>query len=635
MRSLVYFGQAWHGLAKGVLNNMRVIYLHQFFNTPVMCGGVRSYDIASYLVKNGHAVNMVTSAREGEYEDRWTFTMENGINTHWLSLPYSNKLNYLERLKSFYLFAFYSAKKGSSLEGDIIYASSTPLTIAIPALYISWKKSIPIVFEVRDLWPEVPISIGALKNSFVIYLAKTLERYIYKKSKAVVALSQGMKNGVVNAGCDEKKVFVIPNFSNIKLFNSGLTGKSFRANREWLADSPLLVYTGTFGLINGISYLVDIAEKLSLSNSNVKILLLGHGREFNSVESYAKKKGVLNNNLFIEPSVKKEELPEVLAAADLSSNIVINVPELWNNSANKFFDSLASGTPVLVNGMGWQADLINKRNSGIVTYGMSLEQSAKVINDFLNNKDLLKESSKNALNLSKKCFDKDKLVKRVEEILYFSLEQKKDLNTLNFKKKMIGLKYFFDLLVIFLSLPLVFLVFFLVAILVLVKSDSKVFFKQARPGLNGNIFNMYKFQTMTDERDENGRLKSDSIRLTKFGKFLRSTSLDELPGLWSVIKGDMSLVGPRPLLVEYLPFYSKKQYRRHEVKPGITGWAQVNGRNAISWDEKFKLDVWYVDNQSIWLDVKILWLTVKKVISRDGVSPEGIDIMPRFDKSEN
>ncbi len=185
---------------------------------------------------------------------------------------------------------------------------------------------------------------------------------------------------------------------------------------------------------------------------------------------------------------------------------------------------------------------------------------------------------------------------------------------------------------IFLSLPLTLPVFLFVVILVFVKSDSKVFFKQARPGLNGEIFNMYKFQTMTDERDKNSELKSDSVRLTKFGKFLRSTSLDELPGLWSVLKGDMSLVGPRPLLIEYLPFYSEKQYRRHEVKPGITGWAQVNGRNAISWDEKFDLDVWYVDNHSFWLDIKILWLTVKKVIARKDVTPEGSEIMPRFDE---
>ena len=195
---------------------------------------------------------------------------------------------------------------------------------------------------------------------------------------------------------------------------------------------------------------------------------------------------------------------------------------------------------------------------------------------------------------------------------------------------MIRFKYIFDLLLIFLSLPFTLPIFLFIVILVFVKSDSKVFFKQARPGLNRKIFNMYKFKTMTDEYDKNGELKSDSIRLTKFGKFLRSTSLDELPGLWSVLKGDMSLVGPRPLLIEYLPLYSEKQSRRHEVKPGITGWAQVNGRNTISWDEKFDLDIWYVDNQSIWLDIKVLWMTVKKVIMRDGISQNNHVTMDKF-----
>ena len=171
--------------------------------------------------------------------------------------------------------------------------------------------------------------------------------------------------------------------------------------------------------------------------------------------------------------------------------------------------------------------------------------------------------------------------------------------------------------------------------MVKIKLGSPLFFKQARPGLNAEVFNMYKLRSMTNKCDKDGNLLNDEVRLTKFGKFLRSTSLDELPSLWNVLKGDMSLVGPRPLLVEYLPLYSERQSRRHEVKPGITGWAQVNGRNAISWDEKFELDVWYVDNKSIWLDIKILWMTVKKVISRDGVSPEGMDIMPRFDKIEN
>jgi lipopolysaccharide/colanic/teichoic acid biosynthesis glycosyltransferase len=141
---------------------------------------------------------------------------------------------------------------------------------------------------------------------------------------------------------------------------------------------------------------------------------------------------------------------------------------------------------------------------------------------------------------------------------------------------------------------------------------------------------MIKFRTMTDERDANGELLPDSIRLTPFGKFLRASSLDELPELWNVLKGDMSLVGPRPLLMEYLPLYNPEQARRHEVRPGITGWAQINGRNAISWEEKFQLDVWYVDNQTLWLDLKILFLTVRKVFVREGISAQGNASMPKF-----
>nr|WP_280522538.1 sugar transferase [Alloalcanivorax xenomutans] len=173
-------------------------------------------------------------------------------------------------------------------------------------------------------------------------------------------------------------------------------------------------------------------------------------------------------------------------------------------------------------------------------------------------------------------------------------------------------------------------VLLVLAIMVRSKLGSPILFTQERPGLDGKPFKMMKFRTMTDERDENGDLLPDEARLTKFGAFLRSTSLDELPELINVLKGDMSLVGPRPLLMEYLPLYSERQYRRHEVRPGITGWAQINGRNALSWDEKFELDVWYVENRSLWLDIKILFLTVLKVVKRDGISHGGEATMPKF-----
>ena len=162
------------------------------------------------------------------------------------------------------------------------------------------------------------------------------------------------------------------------------------------------------------------------------------------------------------------------------------------------------------------------------------------------------------------------------------------------------------------------------------KIGTPVLFRQTRPGLNGKPFEMVKFRTMRDVMDAAGNPLPDSERMTPFGSFLRSSSLDELPELWNVLKGDMSLVGPRPLLMEYLPLYSPEQSRRHDVRPGVTGWAQINGRNALSWDDKFKLDVWYVDNQSLWLDLKIIFLTIKKVIDREGISAAGEPTMPKF-----
>lgn len=162
------------------------------------------------------------------------------------------------------------------------------------------------------------------------------------------------------------------------------------------------------------------------------------------------------------------------------------------------------------------------------------------------------------------------------------------------------------------------------------KLGSPVLFRQVRPGRDGKPFEMIKFRTMRDAVDDAGNSLPDYERMTLFGHFLRSTSLDELPELWNVLKGDMSLVGPRPLLMEYLPLYSAEQYRRHDVRPGVTGWAQINGRNAISWEDKFKLDTWYVDNRSLWLDLKIIYLTIKKVLVRDGISSEGEVTMHKF-----
>ncbi len=191
-------------------------------------------------------------------------------------------------------------------------------------------------------------------------------------------------------------------------------------------------------------------------------------------------------------------------------------------------------------------------------------------------------------------------------------------------------KRFIDIFGASMGLLLLSPVLVVVALMIHRQMGSPVLFRQTRPGRHGKPFKMIKFRTMRDANDPNGDPLPDSERLTRLGRFLRSSSLDELPELWNVLRGEMSLVGPRPLLMEYLPLYSPQQARRHELRPGVTGWAQINGRNAISWDQKFALDVWYVDNRSLWLDLNIIWLTIRKVVKRDGISAAGEATMPKF-----
>jgi lipopolysaccharide/colanic/teichoic acid biosynthesis glycosyltransferase len=197
------------------------------------------------------------------------------------------------------------------------------------------------------------------------------------------------------------------------------------------------------------------------------------------------------------------------------------------------------------------------------------------------------------------------------------------------------MKRLFDIILALFLVVIFSPLYVIVSILILFKMGSPIFFRQQRPGLNEKIFGIYKFRTMTNEKDENGELLPDEKRLVGIGKFIRSASLDELPQIFNVLKGEMSFVGPRPLLIEYLPLYNVIQSKRHNVKPGITGWAQVNGRNAISWEQKFDYDVWYVQNQSFFLDMKILWMTFLKVINRSDISSDTAVTMEKFQGSKN
>ena len=407
-------------------NILKIIYLHQYFNTPDMSGGTRSYEMAKRMVSAGHEVHMVTSLREEQKQHTdWFTTDEAGIKVHWYPVPYSNNMSYFQRIKAFFSFAFAAKKKAASLQGDVVFATSTPLTIALPAGFTSRKLKVPMVFEVRDLWPEMPIAMGVLKNPIAIYLAKKLEVWAYKNSSAIVALSPGMKQGVTKTGFAEDKVVVIPNGSdNNEFSNDQELAQSFLSNRPWLEGAPLLIYAGTFGRVNGVDYIVHVAKKLKEINSNVKILLVGEGAEKDNAISLAKKLDVFESIVFFENALPKKEMPALFNAATMTSNLVIDLPEARANSANKFFDSLAAGKPILLNHAGWMDEVISHYDCGISAWSKNLKEVAITLDQKMNDEKWLTKAGHSAKKIAMKYFDRDKLASDLLLILASIVESK-------------------------------------------------------------------------------------------------------------------------------------------------------------------------------------------------------------------
>src|SRR5690554_3581173 len=405
---------------------MKIIYLHQYFNTPNMSGGTRSYEMARRMVRAGHEVHMITSSRDSSSDQHcWQTTNEAGIQVHWYPVPYSNHMTYSQRMAAFLSFANSARKKAVELEGDVIFATSTPLTIALPAVPAARRKNIPMVFEVRDLWPEMPIAMGALNNPLLRVAARRLERWAYENASAVVALSPGMKAGVVATGYPAEKIAVIPNSSDNKEFAFDAdAAQQFRAARSWLADKPLLVYTGTFGKVNGVGYMVELAKALLARGSDVRILLVGDGAERDIVKQAAEVAGVYQNNLFIEASLPKKEIPALLSAATMASALFIDLPEMRPNSANKFFDALASGTPVLLNYGGWMHDLVTKHGCGLPMWRKSVAEVAEILDAKMHDQAWLHQAGQAARKLAEGYFDRDILADQLISVLHAAVDGK-------------------------------------------------------------------------------------------------------------------------------------------------------------------------------------------------------------------
>ncbi len=398
---------------------MRIIYIHQYFLTPEMGGSTRSYEIAKRLVNKGHEVNLITTIqnpKDWENKKKWKLTNEAGINVYWFPVEYSNKLNFYKRVLAFFKFAFHSFKKGLFLKGDLIYATSTPLTIIIPGSLLAFFKNKPLVLEIRDLWPTLPIAIGALKNPFNIFLTKLLEKFAYKASKKIIALSPGIKKGIIERGISEEKIKVIPNscdLENFSIKNQSNQNTKFRKIYDIPEENLLVTYAGTFGKINNISYMAELAEKLK-NNSLISFLAIGDGADFEKVKNQVEEQKI--KNFKIIKSLPKKNMPQVLSASDISLSMFLPLKEMESNSANKFFDGLASGNMILINYGGWQEDILSSSDSGL-RLPRNINEAADIVSQLEKNRNKVSDFGKNAKKLAFKKFDRNKLTDKLEKIL--------------------------------------------------------------------------------------------------------------------------------------------------------------------------------------------------------------------------
>lgn len=396
----------------------RIVYLHQYFKTPSATGGTRSYEFARRLAAAGFDVHVVASDVAARSEQSgWRTEGVAGFTVHWVPIPYSNYMSFRRRIAAFAQFAARASVRSRALRGDVIFATSTPLTIIIPAWASMLLRRASLVFEVRDLWPEMPIAVGALRGRVAISLARWLERAAYRSAAEIIALSPGMKDGVTATGYPADRVTVIPNGADLELFaTTDDSAHDWVAAHPELAERPTVVYAGTLGRVNKVGYLVEIAAKSETLNDTA-FVVVGDGAERESIRRKAETAGVLGRNFFLYPPVAKAEVPSLLHASTICTSLFAPLPEMEANSANKFFDALAAGKPVAINYGGWHRTLLEESGAGFVMDPVSPARAAAQLDALVKDSEALARMAVNARGLAESEFSRDLLANRLKAVI--------------------------------------------------------------------------------------------------------------------------------------------------------------------------------------------------------------------------
>ena len=397
---------------------MKITYIHQYFTTPEQGGGTRSYEMGRRLVRMGHQVNMVTTRREAGFGG-WRVRDVAGIKVHELGVPYSNRMSNARRILAFLHFALAASWKAVTLRADVIFATSTPLTVAIPAMAASMVRRTPMVFEVRDLWPDVPIALGALKTPWSRWLARRLERLVYARSRHIVALASGMRDDIVAKGVDPDKVTVIPNGCDSELFRSDPDARpAVVRSLPQLGMGPLVVFTGTIGRANGLGYLVDVAMAARSLDPEIRFVVVGDGADRASVEERASQAGLLGTSMFFLGHQPKAAAAKWVVASDLVVCLFTGPRVVWKDAVqNKFFDALAAGKPTASNFEGFQSIVAKDAGIGIILDAESASRGAEQLCTALRDQAWLAQVPGRAQRLADGRFSRDALAEELERVL--------------------------------------------------------------------------------------------------------------------------------------------------------------------------------------------------------------------------
>lgn len=401
---------------------MRITYLHQYFNTPDMAGGTRSYNLARHLTAKGHTVNMVAAWREDD-EHRDSFeTEEDGIRVHWLPVPYSNRMGHAERIRAFIRFAWGAARKAASLPSDVVFATSTPLTIALPGAYAARRRKVPMVFEVRDLWPDVPVAMGVLKNRLIISAARSLENFAYRRAAITVALTPTMRDFLSGKGVSLERIAVVSNGADLGRFGQA-SNTDDRSTIE-LADRPrILLYCGSLGPAHGPHYLVKMAAELLRQSSNIRILVAGDGKLRDSLEEQARATNCLDQTISFVGSIPPRDVPKYYSQADGSIMTMADCELLYRHSVqNKFFDSLAAGKPVFSNYTGWASELAEREGAGLILPRADIPAAVRTLATNLQDQSWLDAAGRSARRLAEAHFGYDRLAGQLEDIFATAID---------------------------------------------------------------------------------------------------------------------------------------------------------------------------------------------------------------------